>query len=504
MVINVKDIIRWSIRHWWWFGISVFVCLMLGAVYFVGKTPKFSVDAVLMLRQSDVGSSNQNEMINMMGFGGSKITGDEVMVLTSRDLIGEVVDTLGLTHTYQKKGKLHWKTQYPQHSLSVDLSTPTDAKVTVTVKKNTNGYKIKVQNGLFKKQNIKVSSLCEPIQTIAGEISVSMPDTVAEGTYRAIIKSRMHAIDEYSRALKINRLSRESNIITLSTVTDCPAKAVEMINSLLDLYNLQSATDKNRLALQTELFLASRIEVITQELNEVEAAVEAYKRAHQIADLDKTATDYLQTGNEYERRVAAIEADQRVLDFWKEQLNNSGNAFSIMPVDIGNSNPTLQTQIQKYNDLIAQRNKLLQTATEANPEVVQQTELIIKQRANIFSGLEQAQYTLNLQKQHIVSIQNEYNGRLSSIPETERHYLEMQREKQTKEKQYLYLIEKREENSMLLASDAVPAKIVERAQMNPDPVSPKIKTVGMMSILLGLLLPLGVFLLGLFLKDFDK
>ena len=79
--------------------------------------------------------------------------------------------------------------------------------------------------------------------------------------------------------------------------------------------------------------------------------------------------------------------------------------------------------------------------------------------------------------------------------------MEMQRDKATKENQYLFLIEKREENALLLASEAVPAKIVDRAQINPNKLAPKVSVIGFLAILLGLLIPYCFYFLGVIRKE---
>ena len=83
---------------------------------------------------------------------------------------------------------------------------------------------------------------------------------------------------------------------------------------------------------------------------------------------------------------------------------------------------------------------------------------------------------------------------LSSLPEQERRYIEMQRDKATKEKQYLYLVTKREENSMLLAAEATPAKIIDRAQTATQIESPNIKFIILLSLIIGLALPFAVYM----------
>jgi len=489
--MDIKQIINWTLHRWWWFIISLVVCTLVAGVYYWKKAPKFSVEAVLMLRQTDR-NSNQDEMLQMMGFGGSKIVGDEVKVLSSRDLIGRVADSLDLYVTCRKKGDRYWEDQFPTQEVKVEMLTTVVEGFEMTLGVQQNSYKIKIKKG-FQSERLTLTDLSAPIHTIAGDMLLQVNDTLHHGNYRIMVKNRTVAIEELTKQIKVNRLSRESNVITISTVTTCPARSIATINMLLDLYNQSAATDKNRLAIQTQQFLINRIAVVAGELTAIEAQLEEYKRTRQIADLDKAAETYQQTGLSYQQQLAELESELNVLDFMAEQLQQPANRYAMIPGNLGISDNTLVTLIQDYNQRIAHRNMLLQTATEQNPVVQRETEQIDLKRQSIQEGIVQARQTLMLRKNFITQQQQQYDARLAAIPATERCYLELSREKQTKEKQYLYLIEKQEENAMLLASEAVPAKIVDRAQLNPTPVSPRLRWLELITLILGLALPFSVY-----------
>ncbi|MCQ2341605.1 MAG: Wzz/FepE/Etk N-terminal domain-containing protein [Paludibacteraceae bacterium] len=498
--MNIKQIIQWTLHRWWWFVISVAVCGLLAVVYFVHKTPKFSVEAVLMLRQTD-NKSGQDEMLQMMGWGGNKIVGDEVKMLCSRELMGHVVDSLGLCTNYYKKGKRTWREQYPCQELQVQFMEPVLIPTTIKmcVKNGTTSIRIKQEHH---SEHIVTSDLSQPIATRFGHLQITLADTVQKASYRVKIMPRVVAIEQQLQHIKVNRLSRESNVITLAAVTACPSREIATINTLLDLYNQSAVTDKNRVAVQTDQFLKTRISIVEAELTDIEAQLEAYKRTQQIANLDEEASTYQQKGLAYQQQMAELESELSVLDFMAEQLSNPANRYTMIPGSLGISDPTLALLIQDYNNRIAHRNHMLQTATDQNPIVKQETEQIDQKRTGIQEGIVRARHTLSLRKNHVSKQQQQYDSRLANIPQTERVYLELNRAKQTKEKQYLYLIEKHEENALQLASEAVPAKIVDRAQLDPTPVSPKLKMVALMALLMGLLLPYSVYAFDLFRKEY--
>ena len=82
-MIDIRLWINRILKHWYWFLICCFVCGLFGAYTYFSTTPKYAVNARIMLRTPDAESSiEQIEMMQMMGIGGMKQTADEIAILT--------------------------------------------------------------------------------------------------------------------------------------------------------------------------------------------------------------------------------------------------------------------------------------------------------------------------------------------------------------------------------------------------------------------------------------
>ena len=94
------DIRKWVfriLRNWYWFVICCGAFGVLGLYYYFSHTPKFQVDSSIMLRTSDSDQGFMNaELLSLMGMGGMKQTEDEVAILTSRDILYQVIKELDL------------------------------------------------------------------------------------------------------------------------------------------------------------------------------------------------------------------------------------------------------------------------------------------------------------------------------------------------------------------------------------------------------------------------
>ena len=118
--IDVRKIVRIILEHWWWFAIGVMAFMLLGGLYFLRKSPTWTTDAAIMLRQNEGGGFDQIEALSMLGLSGNSAAEDEVVVLKSRGLIYQAVDALNLWESTYVKDGLRWKGEFHNNAVTVD------------------------------------------------------------------------------------------------------------------------------------------------------------------------------------------------------------------------------------------------------------------------------------------------------------------------------------------------------------------------------------------------
>lgn len=500
---NEIDLRAWCIRilkNWYWIVLSCALCGALGIYYYVSHTKKFQVDANIMIRTSDDGGLPQSEILAMMGMGGTKKTEDEVAILTSRDIMAQVIKDLDLQSEYRKKDGLKWIGQYPKHDLSIVYppvfldTTTTGASIDIKVRKN--DYVVKVKTKRFHTSTHKVTDLTQPIQTCAGEIRFVLNTQLKKGDrYHISTSSRLPLIDSYKRSITASLMKKESNIIVISTTTDMPRRAVDFINKEIELYNMDAVVDKNIMASNTATFINERLQLIKSELATAEAEVERYKEKHGIVDLPSEAELYLTESTEYRKRAAEIETQLNLVQYISEFVEDDTKKNSLIPANLGINDDALVTLISEYNTQLLQRMRVQRTATESNPVIDQMTMQLDMLRDNIITSIASVRKSLVISKQDLESRFNKAESQRYGVPSQERQYVEIERQRQLTEELYLFLYQKREENALTLASTVVPAKIIAAPQMNPIPVAPRLKIIGLICLVLGLCIPIGIIYL---------
>ena len=357
--------------------------------------------------------------------------------------------------------------EYNKHFEKLPAVLPTDV--------GTFGFALKdsLSNGRMEGQNI--------VRNISA--MVSRPFGVAKG---------------YQWAINIEPTSKTTSVAVVSLMNTNIQRGQDFINKLIEMYNRNTNNDKNEVAEKTKEFINERIKIINEELGSTEDKLEAFKRNAGLTNIGSDAQLAVEGNAEYERKRVENGTQINLIRDLTKYISNPSNEYEVLPANIGLSDNGLTTQIDRYNELIFERKRLLRTSTENNPMIVNLDTSIRAMKANVKAAIDGTLQGLLIVKADLDREASRFSRRISDAPGQERQYVSIARQQEIKAGLYLMLLQKREENAITLAATANNAKIIDEPAAEGGPVSPKPKMIYMVALAVGLGLPVGfIFLLGL-------
>lgn len=311
------------------------------------------------------------------------------------------------------------------------------------------------------------------------------------------IMSPNNAAYKFQNALTVSQTSKTTTIAQLVLKDQIPERAEDYLKQLAIVYNRQANEDKNEIAVRTEEFINGRLEKINAELGTTEGALEAYKKRNSMVELKMNAGQAVQNADEYSQKLAEANTQVALLNSISEYMNEPSNKYQTLPSNVGLTDQSATSLINRYNEIVLERNRLLRSASENSPTVTPLTSQLDDLSSSIKRAMGQARNSMSIQRNAVAAQYGKYQGQVGATPEQERILTQIGRQQDVKSGLYLMLLQKREENSISLAATADKGKLIDMPE-TAGKVSPK----GSMILLIALILGLGIPALIIFILQF--
>lgn len=546
--IDIIQLWRLFMNNLKWIPISLVVCLVIGAIYIwftpttVGITGKMEV--IDKSKNGSSGISTSMALLNSLplnlgsNLGGSVSFGidSEKEILLSTSLVRNVVKELE-TYTEYRLSKWGRNTLlYGNNPIKVSLDSAhvqwldeelplTTHQIQLTVTKSSSGYKVKTKVKENKeKTNLPTrtfTSLPATIETEAGtltitdniltpkqakafengytlKITISPPTNVARGFI-----SRLSAAPPKSVNNMLNITLQDENVI----------RGINFVSGLVEAYNQRANDEKNEEARKTDEFVNTRLAKIDMELGSSDDDWENSKKQYQITTPEVDAQEALAKKSQYEAQLVELGSRIQLHDYLSDYIDEPDNIFELIPIGMleGSSDSQGATGetgtasfIAQHNAMVKQRNDLMKSVSERSPRLQRLTESIKELHPTIQLAMKRDREQLVMQKNTLEREYARYSGRIGTVPQMERVFTEIGRQREIKQAVYLLLLQKREETAMELVNTTNKGRLIDDVMVDTASTRPQKKMVLLISLLAGGVLPLSfLFIIQIFKRRID-
>lgn len=498
---NFKSILAFVVMKWYWMVLSLIVCCGAAGFYLMRTPPQYTRTISLLIKNEDGKKKSQNSSVDLTALGvveAKTNLDNELRIITSPPLVEEVVSRLNLNDQYFVKDGLRTTEIYRgTPAIFADVDTVKTPSVSFS-------FLVKPDN------KIDISDIVINGEALSSPITASFGDTVNINDRRfAVIKPDWDASKYIDKTLKYRhestsaaaaalagRLSaaligEKSSIIDISIVYPSVAEADKILTTLVEVYNENWILEKNKMAVSTSRFIDERLAVIEKDLGNVDTDISSYKSEHLLPDVKAATSLYISQSSAAQAATVDFETQIAIAEMIRRQL--VGESFDMpLPTNTALVNADIESSIAQYNNLVIERNRLLETTSEINPVVKDRTQALRTLKTNIRTSLDSFIAMLRTQLSSARRQASEATSKIASNPTQAKYLLSVERQQKVKESLYLFLLQKREENELTQAFTAYNTRIIDFPHYG-GPTTPDSAKIWMIAFLLGLALPIGYF-----------
>jgi tyrosine-protein kinase Etk/Wzc len=495
---DFKSFLSRILRTWPWFLVSMILAWILSSLYLRNTEPVFQSSTIMMIKD-DRGNGSRgldNGILRALNASGSgKLLENEIEVLKSTDLIREVVIREKLHVTMRRilpfADKVVFGSEQP---FQIEIENPESMVGGREWFFTYSGESLFLASGKKNKTPLRIGATYR----IDGVLCRFLPvrkgfDPGLEkkfiGEYKVQVVNIHQASLSYKGRVDIKQVGKQSTILSISVQDAHYERGNAFLRSLVSIYNEEGLNDKNLTTSNAIDFLDERLAVVERELRDVEGEVEAFKRSNKVTDVSQQGGAYFNLTMELDQKRAEQESKLNIIDALERELTSYERNPRLVPNTLNITDGSASSLIQEHNALILRRERMANIAGPKNPALTELDNQIRELRLNLIENVG------NLRKSYVLALNDirtqdrKLNDRLLRVPALEKQLLEITRDRNVKQQIYLFLLQKREESAIALASSVIDSRMVE-APRGIRKVKPENSLIRSGALLAGFLLAL--------------
>ena len=452
--------------------VSVATTLVIAILFLLVYAPRYERTATILIKDENGGGGLLSSiaanmgMLSGLGMGLLNISSNvsnEMEIIGSPAMVMKVVDRLALDVKYEyydflMKREL-WDETLPIKVTFPQLTEKDGGYMKMDLRKDGTFtlYKFrKNKDKLDGEVNGKVGEVC---QTPLGKVSDD-----DERTIRITKERKYDQVENCLKQLEIDLADDQTSIISLTYEDQNSDRAETILNSLIQVYEEEWQKDKVSDATISTNFINERIQGIEQELSGLDTNIAQFRGKNLLPDYEEAAKMYMKNASLTYEAQLKVNNYLYMLEQMRNQVKSVEGKNVVLPANL-NSN-------------------------DQNPLVEDMDVQLKGMREAIVNSLDQGIAQLRAQQKGVNIDDQKLKGEMAAAPGKITKILPAERKQKIIEALYIYLLEKREENNITKVFNAKNIRLVSPPLGKLKPIFPKKGVTILLSLLLGLLIPM--------------
>lgn len=494
-------------KHWRWFATTIIVFLLTTIFFLLTTAPQYERSATVLVKDENGGSGLLSSMsagmgmlAGMAGINIASNVDNEMAIMSAPSMMLEVVNRLGLDTRYEVYDGL-MKHELWEETLPVKLTFPklTDkdgAYMKMDLKSDGTFTLRKMRKNKDKMDGEikgKINTVCQtpigPISVIATKHFKQVMDKEGDMTIRITKEKKFDQVEKCMKKMDIGLTDDQASVVSVGYQDQIAERAELIINTLLNVYQEEWIKDKKSAADLSTQFINERIRDIEQELSGLDKDIAQFRGNNLMPDYEEAAKMYMANAAlTYEQQVK-VNNQLYIMEQMRDQVKRMEGLNQVLPANLLPDNDNVALQISEYNKLQLQRNQMADNSSENNPLVKDLDSQLASMRKTIVNALDHGVAQLKASQKAVNREDKKLKQQISAAPSAVTQVLPTERQHKIVEALYIYLLEKREENSLTQVYNSQNLRIVSPPLGKLKPVFPKKGLTLVLALSLGLCLP---------------
>lgn len=526
--IDLRAIFRKLLAKWWLFLICASISIAAGIAY-IKTTPKlYHVKTVVMMSEKTKNSMGAKEdFLKGSSFlsNGADIE-DLIAQLTSVTNMTKTLRRLefGMSYFERKNFLTQEKFEYPPFFVKLDTVAVQVYGIPIHIKvdRASGTYRVQAESKHATLYNVQkqielegfipeykvdqVQKIGEPFVAEGLSFSIEFPEDRAygDGVDRYfVINSLDGLVAEYRSKTTAGPLSDESNIVEVSTVGEVVAKEKQFQNKLVETFIESELYRRQQKGLKTIGFIEQQIGVVSDSLKQVQANIQSIRSGSDVFNVGQSADVILTDRSRLEDERSLWQRKKLYCQQILTKLRSNDDFRNVpAPQSSGIDDAVLNSTVLELTKLAADLAAENMNTVKSNPKIVTMERRMRNLQSSLISTAEGLVEQANIAVEDLTRRLGGLSYQLNRLGKTEVDISSSQRDFELSGDLYNYLMEKKYEASIAVASDQVDKYVIDEARNAAGkPIKPAKKVVLGGALLIGLLIPLGFILIRDFFND---
>ncbi len=481
--LNIFDEIQYYLFFWPWFLLSFIIILSTAYVYLRYTKTTFLTTSTLQVKDS---SSDPSSFLSqrsgaMFNLNRTKID-NYIAQLKAHKNVQNVIKDLDLRTTIYNVGRI-------KKSIVFGSEIPFKIEFKNDESFNQILLNLKPNNSTleFKEEKITFDPSI-PIETDDFILTLNPGVDAITSEYLINRTTEQNEFQALSAKIVVNSSSSDGDNLDISIKGTNINRNEAIINSLINAAHNAQIADKQEVFTLSINFINKRLITIKNEIDSLSLQTIDFKSDNLIFSAEAQTSSALSNISTINEERFMLETQKALAESLKKNLEVQEN-YSLLPSNIGLTSGNVNELVVSYNEMVLNRKNLLAGATTKNPIIVQISGRLNDLKNNIIESINNYISSLDTSLKKFKELKSRTSTEVSKIPGLEVSLLGFERRLQIAEMVYMFLLEKREEALISYESTLPNTTVINYANTNINPVSPKRNLVILGSIFFSLLIP---------------